>query len=140
MSTTPTTSTPATAGAAATQLLDAMKDGDLETAFAALSADNVIHEPASLWYGGDWKGPEGFGQILTTMSQYFDIQINGYEIFEAGEIAVMKADITFTAKATGRSLTMPVVEIYRGTGGQLVDMDIYYKDTAALLALCDADD
>jgi hypothetical protein len=51
----------------------------------------------------------------------------------------MNANITFTSKATGRSLTMPVVEIYRGANGQLIDMDIYYKDTAVLLALCSAD-
>lgn len=125
---------------AATKLLDSVMAGDMSSALSTLHADCVIHEPASLWYGGDWKGPDGFAQILQIMTEKLDLTVQSYEVFPAGDVTVMKAEISFTSKLTGRSLVMPVTEVYRALDGQLVDMDIFYKDTAALRALGDGTD
>lgn len=122
---------------AAKKLLDSVIAGDLETASSTLHAECVIHEPENLWYGGDWKGPDGFAQILGLMTSKLDIRVDSYELYEAGDVAVMNAQITFTAKPNGRSLNTSVVEIYKARDGQLIDMDIFYKDTAAVLALAE---
>jgi ketosteroid isomerase-like protein len=123
--------------AAASKLLDSIIAGDMDTALSALRADLVVHEAASLWYPGDWKGPEGFLQVIGLMTSKVDLKVHGYEVFDAGARAVMNAQVTFTSKATGRTLDMSIVEIYQARDGQLIDMDIYYKDTAAVCALAD---
>lgn len=125
---------------AATKLLDSVMAGDMPNALSALHADCVVHEPPSLWYGGDWKGPEGFVQIVQIMTDKLDMTVQNYELFDAGDVTIMKANVAFTSKLTGRTLDMPVVEVYRGRDGQLIDMDIFYKDTAALRALGDGTD
>jgi ketosteroid isomerase-like protein len=120
---------------AASKLLDSVMAGDMGAALGTLHAENVVHEPASLWYGGDWKGPGGFAEILGLMTSKLDLKVNSYVVLDGGDHAVMKAEVTFTSKASGRTLDMPVVELYRSRDGQLVDMDIFYKDTAAVLEL-----
>lgn len=125
---------------AATKLLDSIMAGDMPSALSTLHAECVVHEPASLWYGGDWKGPDGFTQILQIMTDKLDLAVQSYEVFPSDEVTIMKAEISFTSKLTGRSLVMPVTEVYRALDGQLIDMDIFYKDTAALRALGDGTD
>src|SRR5271167_2786813 len=120
---------------AATKLLDSVMAGDMASALSALHADCVVHEPPGLWYGGDWRGPDGFVQILQIMTDKLDMIVQSYQIFSPGDVTIMKAEISFTSKLTGRSLDMPVVEVYQALDGQLIDMDIFYKDTATLRAL-----
>ena len=123
--------------AAARKLLDSMIAGDIAGALSALHDDVVVHEAESLWYPGDWKGLEGFGRVIELMTAKVDLKVHGYEVFDADTRTVMNAQVTFTSKATGRTLDMSIVEIYQARDGKLIDMDIYYKDTAAVIALAE---
>jgi hypothetical protein len=119
----------------ARRMIDSFRAGDAETAFDCVDAEGVIREANRLPYGGDWVGPDGFRQIIATMSTTLEIDIVDYTVFDSDEVTVMKANITFTSRATGNKVTMPIVELYRAREGKLIDMDIFYKDTAALIAL-----
>ena len=122
--------------AAARNLVDSFKSGDLDAAFANVHPEGVIHEADELWYAGDFVGPDGFREIIETMSSRLQIEVGDYEVFDtAGEETFMKVNVTFTSPETGRRLEMPIVEIYRAKDGKLIDMDIFYKDTAAVIAL-----
>ena len=120
---------------AAIQLLDAIIAGDMATALEALHDDCVIHEPESLWYRGDWSGPGGFQQILGLMADKVEMAVRAYDVSPCDDRAVMTAQITMTSRATGRTIDFPVTELYQARDGQIIDMDIYYKDTSALCAL-----
>ena len=114
--------------AAPRKLLDSFQAGDLEAAVSAIHPDCVLHEAASLPYAGDWHGRDGFRELVKVMLGAFDLKIEGYEVYEAGDTIAMKAVGTFTPRASGRSVTMPLVEIYRIQDGMIIDADIFYKD------------
>jgi len=114
-----------------------MMRGDVETALSTLHPELVVHEPDSLWYPGDWHGPQGFSDIIGLMTSKLDLEIKSYETFDSPQATVMRAEVTFTSKATGRSVDLSVVEVYKARDGRIIDMDIYYKDTAAVIALAE---
>lgn len=111
------------------KLLDSFAAGDLDLALSAIHPDGVLHEADSLPYAGDWHGHDGFRQLVGIMLSSFDLKILGYEVYtSAPDTVTMKAEGTFTSKKSGRSSTMPLVEIYKIRDGLIVDADIYYKD------------
>jgi uncharacterized protein len=120
---------------AARTLIESFRAGDVDKAFDQVHPEGVIHEADELWYGGDWTGPEGFRKIIGIMSSKLDLEILDYEVYDSHEVTVMNARIRFTSKSSGRQLEMPIVELYRERDGKLVDMDIFYKDTAAVIEL-----
>ena len=44
---------------------------------------------------------------------------------------------TWTARATGRSATVDVVELFRVADGRIAEIRVFQQDTAALLATLD---
>ena len=58
-------------------------------------------------------------------------------IDDAGEIVVATSTGTFTSRATGQTLTTPVVEHFWVTDGQIHRIDAYYKDPKSLAPLFD---
>jgi ketosteroid isomerase-like protein len=50
------------------------------------------------------------------------------------ETIVLRMDVTFTARATRRSISLPVVELLTVRAGRVARSEVYVKDTAALLA------
>jgi uncharacterized protein len=53
---------------------------------------------------------------------------------DAGERVVVLVRYDVVARATGRPLTLDHVEIYTVRDGKIADLDIYYRDTAAIAA------
>ena len=63
------------------------------------------------------------------MLSNFDLKILGYEVYvSAPDTVSMKAEGAFTSKSSGRTVTMPLLEIYKIKDGLIIDADIYYKD------------
>ena len=122
---------------AARKLVDNFQAGNLEVAFDCVHPDGVITEPSKLWYGGKWVGPDGLREIIETMTSKLDIEVVDYAVFDSEDITTMKVEIRFRSKETGRTIEMPIVELYRERDGKLIEMDIFYKDTAAVLELAD---
>lgn len=118
--------------AATRVLLDSFMSGDIESALGAIHPDCVVREAAGLPFGGHWKGPDGFGQLLGTMAKDFEVVVEGYELFDAGEVVVGRLRATFRSQATGASVALSIVELYTIRDGRIVDVDVYYKDTLAL--------
>lgn len=115
------------------KLLDSFSAGDLEAAVSAIHPDCVLHEAESLPYAGDWRGHGGFRELVGIMLSCFDLKILGYEVYESAPDTVsMKAEGIFTSKKSGRSVMMPLVEIYKIKDGLIFDADIYYKDAMAI--------
>jgi ketosteroid isomerase-like protein len=108
----------------------------LDLACRWLHEDLVVHEAGGLPFSGEYHGPQGFRALMTTMNERLELA--------AGPIAraaltdgtvVSRFRLRFTARATGRSVEMDLVELYGVRDGLIVDLDVYYKDPAAVTAL-----
>lgn len=117
-----------TAAKAAQQLLDGFAAGDLEAALAGIDpAVELTQSPAVPW-GGVYRGHEGFQQFAGKMLERFEVQIVDYEIFDAGDVAASRITTRFTLRATGESVEMPVVELYRARDGKIYSIEPYYQN------------
>jgi ketosteroid isomerase-like protein len=116
--------------------LNAFTSGDLETVFGKLShPEIVIREADSLPYGGDNKGVEGFQGLLAKMFEVFELSVDSYEVSDAGAHVMVNLVMSFTSRASGRVVKMPGVEVYTIRGGQVAVVDVFYKDTKAIVDL-----
>jgi len=105
---------------------------DIEQALSCLHPDIVLKEAASLPYPGVFQGHDGYKRFLGLLAATFVVTVQNTEFLDAGTHVVGRMDLTFKSRANGRSVTMPVVEIYRIEAGLITDMDAYYKDTKAI--------
>ena len=117
----------------------AVLSGDVATVKELVHPDCVTHEPADLPYGGEYVGPDGllamFGQIMQSFSFTVDGEPSVMPV--GGGRVVVRMDATFTGTASGRTASFPIAEIYTVTDGQIVDIDVFYKEPAAICALLD---
>lgn len=103
-----------------------------------LDEEFVIVEPDSLPYGGQYKGPEGYARFFSALTAVFEITAFDIRmILSQDEHVVMQADVGFLARESGRTRTVPVLEILTLAGGKIVRSEVYPQDTAALLGLLD---
>src|SRR5271168_3677152 len=116
-------------------LLDSMRSGDLAGALATITDDCVIRASTALPWGGERVGQEGFSGILQTMGTLFAADIHSYEVFADGDVAIVRAQTTFTSRSTGQATPMAIAEIYRVQDGRIAEMDVYYKDPQVIGAL-----
>jgi uncharacterized protein len=111
--------------------------GDGEGAWALLHRDLRIHQPASLPHGGWHHGPAGMAAMGATFAEHWDRAIGAATVLGCGETVVQVTRQTWTAKATGRSATVEVVELFRFTDGLISEIRVFQEDTHALLATLD---
>lgn len=106
--------------------------------YEVLDQEFVIVEPSSLPYGGEYRGPEGYARFFAALSEVFEITVFEVRALVAeGDRVVMKADVGFRSRSTGREHTLPVLEWLTIAGGKLRRSEVYLQDTAALLQLID---
>ena len=116
------------------RMIEAFRAGELDAALATVHEDLVVHEAASLPYGGDWAGPGGFRDLLHQLGVH-GLQVLTSEILDAGDEVVVRFNTRFTSPRSGAVIPMPILEVYRFTDGLISDVDIFYKDTKALIDL-----
>jgi uncharacterized protein len=109
--------------------------GDMDDVLSLLTDDIVVHEAASLPYAGDHHGHDGFLKLTDRFLEVWEIKSPlDLDILDAGEhrvVVLVKFDVE--ARATGRALTLRLAEIYTVRDGKISDLDVYYRDTAAIL-------
>jgi len=112
-------------------LIAAMRHGDGEAAAALIHPDVTVTEPASLPYGGVHRGKQAFlDDVLGGILRRASISLGETTVRDAGDVVVAHMVVTFTAHETGRSVTLPIVELYEVDGdGLITSIDVYPKDT-----------
>jgi ketosteroid isomerase-like protein len=118
----------------------ALRAGDVTSCLALLSEDNVFAEPSSLPYGGDYVGRDGFMQALRDVQRDFEITLDVPQMDRCGERQVLvQMGGTMTARSTGRSMPLQALDLYTVTDGLVSRVEVFYKDTHAVVALLRAD-
>ncbi len=103
-----------------------------------LTDDYEIIEPDSLPYGGTHRGAAGYVALMQRIGELFHLQFDLDRLQPVGDDTVLlRMVVTFTARATGRSASLPVVELLTVRTGRIARSEVFLKDTAALLATLD---
>jgi hypothetical protein len=71
-------------------------------------------------------------------AEHWSREIGEADLRDWGEGAVQVTTQTWTSKATGRSATVDVVELFRVEDGLITEIRVFQQDTAALLATLEA--
>jgi ketosteroid isomerase-like protein len=118
-------------------LFEGMRAGDLGHVMSAIHPEVEVHEADSVpFYPGTFRGSEAFRRdLLGSMLGNYELAINSLTRLDGGDGRVVGLlDLTFTSRATQGSLRTTIVEIYTVQDGQIRHIDVYYKDTAAMVA------
>ena len=117
--------------------------GALQRAFGAgdqaalgelLHPDFEVEQPASFPHGGRHRGLAGMAAMGQVFAEHWDRTIESPIVREAGDVVVQLTTQTWTAKATGRSATVDVVELIAFADDRIREIRVFQQDTHALLA------
>mgnify|MGYP006200706065 CR=1 FL=1 len=111
--------------------------GDRDGARALLHPNVRIQQPASLPHGGWYHGLAGMDKMSATFARHWDRTIGAPHILGCGDTVVQVTRQTWTAKATGRSASVDVVELFAFTGGRVSEIRVFQQDTHLLLGTLD---
>ena len=96
----------------------------------------VVHEAGGLPFSGDYHGSQGFFELLDRMNDLLELNAGPITIDPLGNDAVAaRFRLTFISRTSGKSMQMGLVEIYTVRDGRIAELDVYYKDPAAVAAL-----
>jgi uncharacterized protein len=130
------TATPEMSRATVGRFMDAMVQGKLDDALSLLHDDFVVYEAGGLPYSGEYHGSSGFFELLTKMTEVLMLTRGPtIEHLLADDTVAMRYRLAFTARASGNSIEMSVVEVYTVREGLIVELDVYYKNPSAVAAL-----
>jgi hypothetical protein len=116
---------------------DAFVRGDLDEVLSLLTEDVVVHEAASLPYAGEHRGHDGFLRLADAFNRVWEMtsELDLTFLDTGTDRVVVLVAYDVVARATGRPFRLDHVEIYTVRDGRIADLDIYYKDTAAMVAI-----
>jgi uncharacterized protein len=123
----------ATAAELVETLAQRFSAGDRDGAFDLLHPDFHIQQPESLPHGGWHDGREGMLRMGATFGSYWDRVISNPRILACGLSAVQVTTQTWTARETGRSATVDVVELFSVADGLISEIRVFQQDTHLLL-------
>jgi hypothetical protein len=123
----------ATAAVLVEKLAQRFTAGDRDGALDLLHPNFRIQQPASLPHGGWHEGREGMQRMGATFGAYWDRIISNPRILACGPSAVQVTTQTWTAKGTGRSATVDVVELFSVADGLISEIRVFQQDTHVLL-------
>ena len=113
------------------------QSGDRDGALQLLHPAFEIEQPASLPHGGIHHGGDGLLRMSATYAEHWDRTVSDPRLWGCGETVVQVTTQNWTAKATGRSATVDVVELFSFRDGLLSSIRVFQQDTHLLLETLD---
>lgn len=108
--------------------------GEWDAVEAFMAEDFVIHEPASLPYGGEWRGRDAVRRLYSeVMGFWHDPVVEWIDLVGGEEHVVTLLRFCVTVPGTGERIVQRVSEVTCfNPDGQMSEMHIHYFDTAAM--------
>ncbi len=107
------------------RMVKAVLSGDWETAGTLLHPDFALHEPASLPFGGVYKGLEGFkefSKIVRTFIKTESIETIRNYFTDDPDYILVEAATKGKVLATGVAYESPVMEEFRFRDGKVLSI------------------
>ena len=96
----------------------------------------VVHAAGGVPYSGDYLGAEGLSELIAKILPVLDLTPSPeMQYLVDGDKVVLYYRLTFTARASGESTEMGVAEVFSVRDGLIVELDVFYKDPSAVVAL-----
>jgi ketosteroid isomerase-like protein len=111
--------------------------GDRDGAMELYHPQVRIELPYSLPHGGVHRGREGVGPMAEAFAEHWERTIENPRLLDAGDQVVQITTQTWTAKTTGRSATVDVVELFAFADGMVSEIRVFQQDTHRLLETLD---
>ena len=116
-----------------TELARRFQAGDGAGALRLFHQDIRIEQPASLPHGGWHTGHAGVAEMGAAFGRHWQRTIECPRILGCGESVVQVTTQTWTARNSGRSATVDVVELFSFSDGLVSEIRVFQQDTHALL-------
>lgn len=121
------------------RLFKAVEDRDVAGVVAAYDPEIVIRDAESLPYGGVYHGLEGAKQHAEGAARTWNHLQSAAErkmdavFLDSGDYVIVLWRLRGLATNSGRKLDLPVVSVYKMRGGKIVESQMFYADTVAIL-------
>ena len=108
--------------------------GSFSDIAATLDPECVIHQPASLPYGGEWKGHKGCEAWMKAFAeQWSSMDVKDSELYPSGDVLMSKSHVYAIHRQSGKRLDWPLLQFFRMRDGRILELIPFYWDTATLL-------
>jgi ketosteroid isomerase-like protein len=125
---------PATDGLAiVTELARRFAAGDGAGTAALFHPGIRIQQPETLPHGGWHEGQAGLAEMGARFGQHWTRTISDPRITGSSDLVVQVTTQTWTVKATGRSATVDVVELFAFRDGLVSEIRVFPQDTHQLM-------
>jgi ketosteroid isomerase-like protein len=115
--------------------------GDADRLFELFDESCIIREAPGLPIAGTYVGRGGAAEMMGKLSARYEVESAVIEVFEVSDsVVITHSQMTFTERATGNIVEMPVLEILRTKDGRLVEAQPFYWDTHAFHPSASSDD
>jgi ketosteroid isomerase-like protein len=99
--------------------------------------DVTLHQADALPYGGVWRGHDGLERFFVAMSAAWEsFEMLDQTFLAAGDDVVVRTQVRARARATGRELEFPILQMIRVVDGRIAEVWPFYWDTAAIAEAC----
>jgi ketosteroid isomerase-like protein len=115
-------------------MYDLLARGEWASVADFMAEDFVIHEPATLPYGGEWRGRDALQRLFVHVMGFWDDPlVEWIDLVGGDDHAVALLRMTATVPGTGTRFTQRVAEVTRFTpDGKMAEMHIHYFDTGEM--------
>ena len=110
----------------------ALRRGDLPGLLAVIAEDVAIDRPALHCWGAQQRGRAYFAQVIGRMVACADFAVTQEQVVAMPGGAAGTLAYTLTARRTGETLQVRIVELFAVTAGLITRIDVYDKDPAAV--------
>lgn len=110
--------------------------GNWDLVRQCVSDDLVMHVPAGLPFGRDYRGWDDYLQFFKTFASYFtDIKASDQELVPHGDKVIVMSRLSGRVAKTGKPVSFPIVAVWQVKNGKVVDIVPFYYDTKAICDL-----
>lgn len=118
---------------------DAILNGHWDRVDQCVSQNLTVREADGLPFGGSYRGLSGLKSLFETLTGYWeDLRIEKKAITVGDGCCVGIVRLDGRAKATGRHISMPIVEILEFEGDRISSITPFYWDTKLLAEAIEA--
>jgi ketosteroid isomerase-like protein len=121
------------------RVFEAARERDVDGLLAHCHRDVVAREPRSLPHGGEYRGPDQVRAAAIRRAQTWepyqrdaDVHLEP-ELFASTDDHVVARWRLRAVDAAGEGVDVEAIDIYRLRDGKVLELETYYRDTAALV-------
>lgn len=100
--------------------------------------DVVLHVPKGLPFGGDYRGFEGYKEILGKIGEFFtDLKGGPREFATVRNKVIAMTTLTGRIAKNGRPISFPLTDIWEIKDGKVIEITAFYYDTREISAVAE---